>query len=212
MEGIGLSLNLVKCHLFTKGDVSHLPHLSNVQVSGEGFEFLGCPIGPNDYIDPVLASKFAKAVAFCEQVGRLSDPQINLSLLQRCTGVCRVLYLLKGVPPERIKSYCAHLNGKLLEAYEASTGLNLSQQARKQAVLPTRHKGFRLRQSARLAASSFFTSVWRFRATGASLLRVFSVPVVCRLFHSMTLQTAFNSYRLGCLQQHFKLGCGLLTK
>ena len=81
-----------------------------------------------------------------------------------------MLHLLKVVPPERIKLLCAHLDGKLLEAYEASTGLNLSQQARKQAVLPTRHKGFGLRQSARLAAPSFVTSVLRFRATGASLL------------------------------------------
>ena len=81
-----------------------------------------------------------------------------------------MLHLLKVVPPERIKSYCAHLDGKLLEAYEASTGLNLSQQARKQAVLPTRHKGLGLRQSARLAAPSFVSSVLRFRATGASLL------------------------------------------
>ena len=170
LEDINLSLNVGKCHLFTKGDVSHLPHLSHVPVSGEGFEFLGSPIGSDEYIDAILTTKFAKAVAFCEQVGRLKDPQINLSLLQRCTGVCRVLHLLKVISPERIKPLCSLLDGKLLEAYEVSTGLNLSQQARSQAVLPTRHKGFGLRQSSRLAAPSFVTSVLRFRATGASLL------------------------------------------
>ena len=57
-------------------------------VSGDGFEFLGAPIGTAPHVQGSLSSKFGKAIAFCEQVARLKDPQINLALLQRCAGVC----------------------------------------------------------------------------------------------------------------------------
>ena len=80
------------------------------------------PIGSAEYIDDILASKFAKAGAFCEKAGRLNDPQIILSLLQRC-GVLR---LLKVIFPDHIMPFCANLDGKLLKVYEVSTGLNLS--------------------------------------------------------------------------------------
>ena len=115
-------------------------------------EFLDSPVGSAEYKDATLSAKFAKAVACCEQVGHLKDPQLNLGLLQRCAGVCRVLHLLKVVPPDR-------------------TGLNLSQQARRQAGTAPYSplKGFGLRQSYRLAAPSFVTSVRRFRAVAPLL-------------------------------------------
>ena len=82
LQAIDLSLNVSKCHIFIRGDTSHLPNLRAVPVS------IGS--GSDQYVQSALTTKFAKAIAFYGQVARLNDPQINLLLLlQRCSGVCR---------------------------------------------------------------------------------------------------------------------------
>ena len=74
LKTIDLSLNVSKCHIFTRGDTSHFPNLRAVPVSSDGFEFLGAPIGTDQFVQSVLTTKFAKAIAFCGQVARLNDP------------------------------------------------------------------------------------------------------------------------------------------
>ena len=175
LQAVDLSLNVAKCHIFTRGDTSGFRNLCDVPVSADGFEFLGAPIGTAQYVQDLLTAKFAKAISFCGQVARLNDPQINLLLLQRCAGVCRVLHLLKVIPPDIIPPFCQRLDAELLGSYQISTGINLSLQTRRQVVLPTRHRGFGLRTSARLSAPSFATSVLRFRSAGVTLLNAQSL-------------------------------------
>ena len=174
LHAIDLSLNVAKCHIFTRGDTSLFSNLREVPVSADGFEFLGAPVGTAQYVHDLLTTKFGKAIAFCGQVARLNDPQINL-LLQRCADVCRVLHLLKVIPPDVIHPFCQRLDAELLGSHELSTGINLSPQSRRQVVLPTRHRGFGLRANARLSAPSFVTSILRFRSAGIVLLNAQSL-------------------------------------
>ena len=114
LQANDLSLNVAKCHIFTRGDTSLFSNLREVPVSADGFEFLGAPIGTAQYVHDLLTTKFGKAIAFCGQMARLNDPQINLLLLQRCAGVCRVLHLLKVIPPDVIQPFCQRLDAELL--------------------------------------------------------------------------------------------------
>ena len=66
--------------------------------------------------------------------------------------------------------FCQRLDAELLASYELSTGVSLSPHSRRQAVLPTRHSGLGLRESARLSATSFVCSVLQFRSAGVALL------------------------------------------
>ena len=75
--------------------------------SATSVKFLSAEMGSSS---SALKSKFGKAIAFCGQV----DPQINLVLLQRCAGVCRVLPLLKVVPPDVILPFCQSLGAEML--------------------------------------------------------------------------------------------------
>ena len=44
LQAIDLSLNVAKCHIFTRGNTSLFSNLREVPVSVDGFEFLGAPI------------------------------------------------------------------------------------------------------------------------------------------------------------------------
>ena len=44
LQANDLSLNVAKCHIFTRGNTSLFSNLREVPVSADGFEFLGAPI------------------------------------------------------------------------------------------------------------------------------------------------------------------------
>ena len=156
----------------------------------------------------LLSLKFDKAVAFCGRVARLKDPQSSLALLQRCAGVCRVLHLLKVVSLDIIQPFCQRLDAELLGACEISTGISLSPQSRRQAVLPTRHCGLGLRESVRLSATSFVSGVLRFRAVGGALLS--TEALMSQL--QRDLVDGLDIFVSACLRVHIKHGCGHRTR
>ena len=107
------------------------------------------------------AAELNLATKFCSYPQRSSDQPQPTSALHGC---------LQGAASAK-----GHLSVLRPFVWKAAGGIRSQhrpqplKQVRKQVVLPTRHKGFGLRQSSRLAALSFVTSVLRFRASGAPL-------------------------------------------
>ena len=208
LQTIDLSLNLAKCHVFTRGETSHLPNLREVPVSGDGFEFLGAPISTAQYVQGALSSKFGKAIAFCEQVARLKDQQINLALLQRCAGVCRVLHLLKVVPPDIILPFCQRLDAN----YWHRTNSAL------ESVCPRTRVDRQFSQPATVAW--VFVRVHAFlphRSFAAycsfdPLASHCSVPKLCYRHHCEISWKGSNIFVSACLRARIKHGCGLRTR
>ena len=87
----GLRLNLCKCRLYTKGDTSNFQQLRSVP--------LNAAIGSEQFLKDSLTATFAKALDFCDQVEKVDGHQTCHQLLRMCAGTCRVLHLMKVVPP-----------------------------------------------------------------------------------------------------------------
>ena len=67
---------------------------------GEGVTILGSPVShlPSFYTS-YLSSKIDLTISAMRSLGVLQDPQIQLLLLRSCLGSCRLVYLLRSVPP-----------------------------------------------------------------------------------------------------------------
>ena len=172
LAGAGLSLNILKCRLFTKGDPSALVHLGSVPVEREGLEFLGSPIGSDHFINDSLTLAFAKALDFCDQVAKVEDPQTCHHLLRLCAGTCRVLHLMKVVLPTIILHFLQQLDDKTVATFEDFMGLSVGPLERQQLFLPTKRGGCGLREGCKLAAAAFVTTLLKFRCHGVPQLSI----------------------------------------
>ena len=168
----GLRLNLSKCRLFTKGDPSQYQQLCSVPLQAHGLDFLGSPIGSEQFMKDSLAATFAKALDFCEQVETIEDPQTCHQLLRMCAGTCRVLHLIKVVPPATILPFVQQLDDMMVQSLQNFLGLNVSPLDRRQIFLPTKNGGFGLREGIKLAAAAFVTSLLKFRSQGVATLSI----------------------------------------
>ena len=88
-----------------------------------------------------LTAAFTKALDFCDQVANSEDPQICHQLLRLCAGTCRVLHLMKVVPPAIILPFLQRLDDRMVETFEEFMALSVGPLERQQIFLPTRKRG-----------------------------------------------------------------------
>ena len=97
---LGIFINLSKCELFSRSDISmfppvmkasHVPHL----------DILGTPIGDFLFCTGFFAAKRAeltKLLSMLEDVSDI-DPQVAFNLLRLCSGFCKMVHLARSTPP-----------------------------------------------------------------------------------------------------------------
>ena len=97
---LGIFINLSKCQLFSRSDISwfppvmkasHVPHL----------DILGTPIGDYLFCTGFFAAKRAeltKLLSMLEDVSDI-DPQVAFNLLRLCSGFCKMVHLARSTPP-----------------------------------------------------------------------------------------------------------------
>ena len=96
---LGIFINMSKCELFCKGDISefppfmkfsHVPHL----------DLLGAPIGGYLFCGKYAASKRSEALKLLSRLVEVgaSDPQVALILLCLCGSYCKLIHLARATP------------------------------------------------------------------------------------------------------------------
>eukprot|EP00731_Ephydatia_muelleri_P033991 Em0044g11a len=127
---LGIFINLSKCQLFSRSDISmfppvmkasHVPHL----------DILGTPIGDYLFCTGFFAAKRAeltKLLSMLEDVSVI-DPQVAFNLLRLCSGFCKMVHLARSTPPSVAADSLKILDLDLRSCFSKCLSLDLTEAA-----------------------------------------------------------------------------------
>jgi len=106
----GMVLNASKSEVWSPSGVhpSEVAHFRHLPV--EGFEMLGSPVGSEGFCQAVFAQKVVKWRSLWKAISGLPHLQTQALLLRFCASFCKVVHLLRTVPP--------HLLGPSLSSFD----------------------------------------------------------------------------------------------
>ena len=157
---MGIFINLSKCELFSRSDISmfppvmkasHVPHL----------DILGTPIGDYLFCTGFFAAKRAeltKLLSMLEDVSDI-DPQVAFNLLRLCSGFCKMVHLARSTPPPSMAADSLKiLDLDLRSCFSKCLSLDLTEAAWCQSQLSLRLGGFGLRSLSHHSSAAFIAS------------------------------------------------------
>lgn len=161
---IGLILNFEKCELIPTAasasacDLSQYPAQVKRNTTGN-FKLLGAPVGSQEFSAKFIREKRAsKAKEMLAEVPLLEDGQIAHKILMRCMGASRLMYNMRTTRSDWIGEELAAGDAALREAFEAATGLALSDSQWSQATLSLKTGGLGLRSAQLHGPASYLDS------------------------------------------------------
>ena len=156
---LGIFINLSKCELFSRSDISmfppvmkasHVPHL----------DILGTPIGDYLFCTGFFAAKRAeltKLLSMLEDVSDI-DPQVAFNLLRLCSGFCKMVHLARSTSPSVAADSLKILDLDLRCCFSKCLSLDLTEAAWCQSQLSLRFGGFGLHSLSHHSSADFIAS------------------------------------------------------
>ena len=95
-------------------------------IWGGGFEFLGAPVGSNEFCENHSAERADQAKKLWSAITELDDPQVGLRLMRACAGFCKLVYSARVVCPDAHMWALQTFDTLLRDALSELTGLQLS--------------------------------------------------------------------------------------
>ena len=159
---LGLELNLVKNEAVFFWDDTPDPFPREVARFRDGFELLGSPIGDEAYCHKFVSKFTAKAVAHTlGPLSSLDDPQVVHMLIRLCASFCRVVHLLRAVPPSFAQTAVADFDLAVQKALAHGMGVLFTESALLQLRLPMALGGAGVRRATEHSAGAYLASVMR---------------------------------------------------
>jgi len=126
--------------------VEHLPFLSKITRvsatdSSSGIKVLGTPLGDDLFIRGSLETVVTKMQDFCQRVISLDHTQACLALMRQCTGVCKILHLLKTLPEVYLYSLASEVDAVILDSCQRILGFICTETMKQQPSLHVRLGG-----------------------------------------------------------------------
>jgi hypothetical protein len=157
-EWSGLEINLGKCWVFSRSDVSAFP--TAVKKSDvPNLEVLGAPIGDDHFCEEFVANKANEAGTLLNQLPELQDSQVSLALLRQCGGFCKLAHLTRCCPSEQVGKPLGAFDDAVMGCLEEVCGVELTPRARQQAQLGLGSGGLGLRSLELHAPGAYIASV-----------------------------------------------------
>jgi hypothetical protein len=127
-----------------------------------GFELLGSPMGDETFCSRFISKFTTKAVTnTLGPLSSLDDPQIVHMLLRLCASYCRVVHLLRAVPPSYARAAIAEFDCAVQKAFAHGVGVLFPESALLQLRLPIALGGAGMRRAADHSAGAYLASVMR---------------------------------------------------
>lgn len=159
-EACGLVLGHSKCNLHWQSlhsDWSLFP--DTIQRNTDGITLLGAPIGSPSYIKAFASKRVEACRQTIHSTFDLQDPQSELILLRACTGVTKIIFLIRTVPPQLIQDELTSFDYHVDEALDHILGSPVANDNRKLWSLPFSMGGFGIPRALDLCYSAFTGSV-----------------------------------------------------
>ena len=154
---MGLAVKLPKCELIPLSESQTDEFLvavgfdvSGLKVIRNGFEFLGAPIGNDEFCEGFMQAKVAEFAHNLRLLGKVRDPQLALTLLRHCEGFCRIVFHMRAIGHRCSHGYLTGYDDevdKVLASILGDPDGHLPPAARLQAALPVNQGGLGVRRA-----------------------------------------------------------------
>ena len=159
----GLRLNWKKSHLYI-GDKdparSKTMFNRNLQIhSSFNVEFLRVPIGEDSFVKKALEKKLEELEGIIESTASMMQKHEAFALLQKCGAECRIVHLMRTLPPRQAQPFVEKFDKLLRHGFEKLVGTPVVTKWWRQAKLPSKFGGLALRSGLSTLGAQHFVSV-----------------------------------------------------
>ena len=156
---LGMDLNLKKNELvkFNDGPDDFPPECERFV---RNFTLLGSPIGDDQFCTEYIQAYVRKRVQHAHNALRtIRDPQVFHFLVRCCASLCKVVHLLRTVPPVFCGPALVYFDEQMREAFTQGVGVLMADAAWTQAGLATSLGGLGFRKAVDHASGAYLASV-----------------------------------------------------
>ena len=89
--------------------------------------YLKAPIGSDDFVSQWLKEKLSKLEDIVKAVALMPFKHEAFTLLKSCAAECRVMYLMRVVPPHQLRSFMVDFDKVLHEGFEGLLGITIEE-------------------------------------------------------------------------------------
>ena len=129
------------------------------RVMEDGIVLLGSPIGSQEFIEQVIASKVEKVKETVSLLPLIQDPHTEYVLLRSCLSIPKIMFILRTTDPVQHQNLLQQFDSILRESLTRIIGVPVSDSQWQQAQLPVSMGGIGLRSAWDHAPAAFAISL-----------------------------------------------------
>ena len=107
--------------------------------------YLKAPIGSDDFVADWLSVKLTKLENIITSITRLPYKHEAFTLLKNCAAECRVMYLMRVIPPRQLGKFMENFDELLQRGFEKLLGIQITEKWWRLSQLPPKYGGMALR-------------------------------------------------------------------
>ena len=163
-EATGLRLKWKKCHLYgspeiiaTCNSLAFPPALTT--HNDYNMEYLKAPIGDANHVASWLERKMQKLQRLISMLSSMPFKHEAATLLTQSASICRVVYLMRILPPRQISGFINEYDSRLRHGYEEILGTPMPDSSWEVAKLPPKYGGMGWRSGLHTFGAHYITSL-----------------------------------------------------
>ena len=160
----GLRLKWSKCHLHglpaTIDRCTSLPFPIEITLHNNfNMEYLKAPIGDHKYVKDWLEKKLSQLDTIVALLAQMPHKHEAATLLKSTSAVCRVVYLMRILPPSQINDFMRHFDAIVRSGFEKILGIPINDLWWEIAKLPTKYGGMGWKTGSHTYGAHFIASL-----------------------------------------------------
>ena len=164
----GLNFRWKKCHLYgTPAVVERCKALTTpafpdnivIHDSYDMILYLKAPIGSDQFVAQWLKSKLSKLENIIKVISQMPFKHEGFTLLRSCAAECRVMYLMRVLPPRQMERFMLDFDKALQRGFEEILGIKVVEKWWRLAQLPPKFGGMSMRSGLRTLGAQHLCSL-----------------------------------------------------
>ena len=139
--------------------------------------YLKAPIGSDPFVARWLKTKLSKLETIVDAISLMPFKHEGFTLLRSCASECRVMYLMRVLPPSQMETFMKDFDQVLKRGFERLLGIAIEEKWWRVAQLPPKFGGMALRSGLRTLGAEHLCSL----AKSADLVdRIVEAGTLCQ--------------------------------
>ena len=163
----GLHLKWSKCHLHGTPEVMERcktlskPGFPIGIVCHDSYDmiYLKAPVGCDEFVARWLKTKLSKLEGIIKAIALMPFKHEGFTLMKSCAAECRVMYLMRVIPPQQLMTFMEDFDKVLHRGFEELLGIKIEEKWWRLAQLPAKFGGMPLRSGLRTFGAQHLCSL-----------------------------------------------------